>query len=140
MFGNCRRCYAIRRASRHREGRGKLYRFPRNPVRNVNKIIEHMCMATFYVPFNPFSVPNRIHKRYKCRNCPISNLWLLFNLHYTSVHTHSRYRYLNMENLCSLPYSLYFKVHVKKYRNTFGHGYQHFLLNRMFWWMSVVGT
>jgi hypothetical protein len=36
-----------------------------------------------------------------------------------------------------LAYSFYCKVHVKKY---FGHGYQHFLLDRMHWWMSVVGS
>ena len=35
-----RNCYAVGCTTRHREGRGKLFRFPRNPERHVHKIME----------------------------------------------------------------------------------------------------
>ena len=37
----------------HREGGGKLFRFPRNPVWYVNKIIEQMCMTTYSYAIQP---------------------------------------------------------------------------------------
>jgi len=35
-------CYAVGCTARHREGGGKLFRFPRNAVRYVHKITEQM--------------------------------------------------------------------------------------------------
>jgi hypothetical protein len=37
----------------HREGRGELLRFLRNPVRCVHKIMEHMCMTTYSYAIQP---------------------------------------------------------------------------------------
>ena len=42
MDGNYRCCYVVGYTLRHRERRGKLFRFPRNPVQSVHKIIEWM--------------------------------------------------------------------------------------------------
>jgi hypothetical protein len=47
MDGNYRRCYAVEGTVRHREGRGKLFRFPTNPGRYVHKIIEQMYNPLF---------------------------------------------------------------------------------------------
>ena len=47
MDGNYRRCYAVGCTTRHREGRGKRSRFPRNPVWYIHRSIEQMCFATY---------------------------------------------------------------------------------------------
>jgi hypothetical protein len=69
MDGVYRKCYALGCTARHRQGTGILFRFPRNPERYVHKIIEHMWPLIYmrylwcvHIPYNPFSVPNRVHK------------------------------------------------------------------------------
>ena len=54
MDGNYGRCYAVGCILRHRKGRGKLFRFPRNPVRYVHKIIEQMNDHLFICHTNHF--------------------------------------------------------------------------------------
>jgi len=44
MDGNYRLCYAVGYMSWPREGRGKLFTFPRNPARFVLKIIYNICV------------------------------------------------------------------------------------------------
>jgi hypothetical protein len=42
MDGRYRSCYAVGCTARHRQRTGKLFRFPRNPVRYVHKVIEQI--------------------------------------------------------------------------------------------------
>jgi hypothetical protein len=47
MDGRYRNCYAVGCTARRREGRGELFRLPRNPVGYVHKIIEQICYHLF---------------------------------------------------------------------------------------------
>jgi hypothetical protein len=53
MDGNYRQCYTVGCMSQHGEGIEKLFRFPRNPVRLVHKIIEQMCLTTYSYAIQP---------------------------------------------------------------------------------------
>jgi hypothetical protein len=52
MDGNYQR-YTVGCTPQHREGRGKLFRFPRNPVWFVHKITEQMCLTTYSYAIQP---------------------------------------------------------------------------------------
>ena len=47
-----RNCYAVECTARHRQGTGNLFKFPRNPD----------IWPLIHMPYNPFLVPNRVHK------------------------------------------------------------------------------
>jgi len=65
MDGNYGR-YAVGCTARHSEGRGKLFRFPRNPVQYVHKIVEQMYDRLF--------ICHTTHFRYKTE---FINLYIL---------------------------------------------------------------
>jgi len=47
MDGVYRSCYAVGCTARHRQGTGKLFRFPRNPVRYVHNITEQIYIYIY---------------------------------------------------------------------------------------------
>ena len=60
MDGVYRNCYAQGCTGRYKEGSGNFFNFPRNTVRYVHKIIEHIWEFV-RIPYNAFSVPEFIN-------------------------------------------------------------------------------
>ena len=58
--GVFRQCYAVGCSARHREGGGNYFRFPKNPVRRVHKIIEQIYDHLFICHTTHFRCQTRL--------------------------------------------------------------------------------